>query len=86
MILYWPKLLFSTIVFYSFSFLVFLFIGWYCGAGIFGLIGCASLSLSRALPTFFNINNNNNRLDLVITDAPDIVDVFVGTRLGTSYH
>ena len=28
--------------------------------GIFGLIGCISLSLSLALPTFFNNNNNNN--------------------------
>ena len=27
-----------------------------------------------------------NRLDLVMTDAPDIVDVFVGTPLGTSDH
>ena len=27
-----------------------------------------------------------NRLDLVFTDAPAIVDVFVGTRLGTSHH
>ena len=28
--------------------------GWYCGAGVFGLIGCTSLSLSLALPTSFN--------------------------------
>ena len=27
-----------------------------------------------------------NRLDLVMMDAPDIVDVFVGTPLGTSDH
>ena len=27
-----------------------------------------------------------NRFDLVLTDAPDIVDVFVGTPLGTSDH
>ena len=27
-----------------------------------------------------------NRLDLVMTDVPDIVDVFVGTPLGTSGH
>ena len=27
-----------------------------------------------------------NRLDLVMTDVPDIVDVFVGTPLGTSEH
>ena len=41
-----------------FPFLVFLFIGWYCGAGVFGLIGCISLYLSLALPTSFNNNNN----------------------------
>ena len=27
-----------------------------------------------------------NRLDLVMADVPDIVDVFVGTPLGTSDH
>ena len=27
-----------------------------------------------------------NRLDLLMTDVPDIVDVFVGTPLGTSDH
>ena len=27
-----------------------------------------------------------NRLDLVMTDVPDIVDVFVGTPLGTFDH
>ena len=32
--------------------------GWYCGAGVFGLIGCIPLSLSLALPTFFYNNNN----------------------------
>ena len=48
-------LLSSTI----FPFLFFLSIGWYCGAGVFRLIGCISLSLSLALPTFFNNNNNN---------------------------
>ena len=31
-----------------------------CGAGVFGLIGCIPLSLSLALPTFFNNNNNND--------------------------
>ena len=60
MLLYWPKLLYP---YYSlFPFLFFLSIGWYCGAGVFGLIGCTSLSLSLALPTFFNNNNNNNLL------------------------
>ena len=60
MLLYWPKLLYPYTVFYFFSFLFFLSIGWYCGAGVFGLIGCIPLSLSLALPTFFNNNNNNN--------------------------
>ena len=63
MLLYWPKLLYpyhSLQLF--FPFLFFLSIGWYCGAGVFGLIGCTSLSLSLALPTFFNNNNNNSSL------------------------
>ena len=37
-----------------FPFLFFLFIGLYCGAVVFGLMGCKSLSPSRALPTSFN--------------------------------
>ena len=49
-------LLSSTI----FPFLFIQSIGWYCGAGVFGLIGCLSLSLSHALSIFFNDNNNNN--------------------------
>ena len=55
-----------TIVLYFFSFLFFLSIGWYCGAWVFfGLIGCIPLSLSLALPTFFNNNNNSlNRVQL----------------------
>ena len=60
MLLYWPKLLYpyySLLLF--FPILFFLSIGWYCGAGVFGLIGCIPLSLSLALPTFFNNNNNN---------------------------
>ena len=48
----------SRAVLYSFSLSLF-FIGWYCGAGVFGLIGCISLSLSLALPTFLNNNKNN---------------------------
>ena len=39
----------------------FLSIGWYCGAGVFELIGCISLSVSLALPTYFNNNNNNDK-------------------------
>ena len=47
-----------TIVFHFFPFLLFLSIGWYCEAGVFGLIGYIPLSLSLALPAFFNNNNN----------------------------
>ena len=47
-----------TIVSTLFPFLFFLSIGCYCGARVFGLIGCTSLSLSLALQTFFNNNNN----------------------------
>ena len=60
MFFYWPKSSIPTIVICSFSIFFFLSIGWYCGAGVFGLIGCISFSLSLALPTFFNNNNNNN--------------------------
>ena len=56
MLLYWAKLLFPYYSLLFFPFLFFLSIGWYCGAGVFGLIGCTSLSLSLALPTFFNNN------------------------------
>ena len=49
-----------TMVFYPLSFLFLLSLGWYCGAGIFGLIGCISLSPSLALPTFFHNNNNQS--------------------------
>ena len=44
------SLLYSSTLF---PFLFFLSIGRYCGAGVFGLIECISLSLSLALPTFF---------------------------------
>ena len=60
MLLYWPKLLYpycSLLLSFSFSFSVYC-IGWYCGAGVFGLIGCISLSPSLVLLTFFNNNNN----------------------------
>ena len=42
-------------------------IGWYCGAGVCGLTGCISFSLSPALPTFFNNNNNNNNTSVMCT-------------------
>ena len=34
--------------------------GWYCGAGVIGLIRCESLPPSLALLTIYNNNNNNN--------------------------
>ena len=63
--LYWPKLpypYYCLLLFFPFSSFCLYSIGWYCGAGVFGLIGCTSLSLSLALPTSFN-NNNNARND-----------------------
>ena len=51
----------STFVFYYFFFVVFLYIGWYCGAGVFGLLWCRSLSPSLALPTSFNNTNNKTK-------------------------
>ena len=60
MLLYWPKLLYPYYgVLPFFPFLFFLSICWYCGAGVFALIGCTLISLSLALPTFYNNNNNN---------------------------
>ena len=50
----------SLLVFYCFPILFFHSMGWYCGARVFGLTGCQSLSPSLALPTFLNNNNNNN--------------------------
>ena len=61
MLFHLPKLLYpyhSLLPFFSFS--VFLSIGWYCGAGVFGLIGCISLSLCLVLTTLLCNNDNNN--------------------------
>ena len=52
--------LLSFFVFNYFPILFFSSIGWQCGAGVFGLIGCQSLSPGLELRIFFNINNNNN--------------------------
>ena len=38
---------------------------WYCGAAVFRLIECKSLSPSLALPTFNNNNSNNNNNNTV---------------------
>ena len=40
-------------VFYCFPFLFIFSLAWYCGTGLFGQMGCQSLSPSPALPTFF---------------------------------
>ena len=53
MLLYWPKLLYPYYSLLLFPFLFFLSIGCYCGAGVFGLIGCISLSQCLALLTSF---------------------------------
>ena len=45
-----------TIVFY-YLFLSLLSLFWYCGAVVLWLIGCISLSLNLALPTYFSNNN-----------------------------
>ena len=45
---------------FSLSFLSVYRLNWYCRDGVFGLLGCISLSLSLALPTSLNNNNNNN--------------------------
>ena len=51
----------STVVFYYFYLpLLSVYIGWYCGAGVFRLIGFIPLFLNLALPTSFNNNNNDN--------------------------
>ena len=44
MLFYWPKLLYPFLSSTIFPFLFFLYIGWYCGAGVFGLIGLITLS------------------------------------------
>ena len=54
----------SLFVSCCFPFLFFHSMGWCCGIGVFGLIGCWSLSPSLALPTFYNNNNNNNTLHI----------------------
>ena len=59
MLFYCPTLLYSygsLLLFFLFSSfcLMYFFRTQYCGAGVFGLTGCISLSLSLALPTFFN--------------------------------
>ena len=56
MVFHWPKLFAPCFLSTIFPFSYFPCIGWYCGAGVFGLIGCQSLSSGLALTDFFNIN------------------------------
>ena len=51
---YWPRLRHPFLSSTIFLFLFFWSIGLCCGAGVFGLIGCTSLSPSLELPTSFN--------------------------------
>ena len=56
---YWPKLLVHVCLL-LFSRYLLLSMRWYCEAGVFGVIGCKSRSLSLAMLTTFNNNSNNN--------------------------
>ena len=57
MFIYWPNLPYPFLSSTIFPFLFFRSIGWYCRAGVFGLIVCRSLSPSLSLLTFFNNNS-----------------------------
>ena len=59
-------LLWSSIVFFLSLLSVY---SWHCGSAVLGLIECISLSLSLALPTFFNNNNNNNNNNITMDYA-----------------
>ena len=68
LLLYWPTPLVPFLSSTVFHCLLFLPVGWYCGAGVFGLIGCQSLSPGLAMATFLitirvsnNRNNNHNK-------------------------
>ena len=60
MIFYWFSAR-SVLVFQCFPVLFYLSIGWYCGAEVFGLRGCKSLSLSQPCIVDIFGNNNNNK-------------------------
>ena len=72
MLFHWPKLLQSFLSCTIFPFLLFLCIGWYCGAGVFGAIRCRSLSPSLALTTSFNNNNNDDNIIIIKQVTPII--------------
>ena len=89
MLFYWPKMLYpyySLLLFFPFC--SFLSIGWYCRVGVFGLIGCISLSLSLALPTSFTNNNNNSNINTVVF-SKERFEVFIAqgiTNVGEYLH
>ena len=59
----WPSC--SLLFFFNyFPFIYFSSIGWQCGTGVFGLIGCQSPSPGLALPIFLNNDNNNNQIGI----------------------
>ena len=64
----WPKLPYSILSSTTIPFVFFLSIGWYCGAGVFRLIGFRSLSPTHALPTSFNNNNYNNNNNIILVN------------------
>ena len=87
MLFYTPKLRLIPFVFYSFPCFPFpiphitnpfsLWVGWYCGAGVFGLRECLAFSSSFALSTFFKNNkkkkkNTNNINNILSTSQNEI--------------
>ena len=69
MFFHWPKLLVPLLSPTVFLFHFFIFMGWYCGVGVSGLIGCSSLSLHLALQTFFNGNWTYNTISTSSLDV-----------------
>ena len=66
MIFYSPKLLYPYYRIPLFSLSLSVYIGWYFGAGVFGLIGCIWLSLNLALSTSYNNYNNDNKNEITL--------------------
>ena len=61
---YWYKLLYPFVDSTISPFHFFLYTGWHCGAGVFGVMGRRSLSPGLSLPTSFNNNNNISSITL----------------------
>ena len=87
MLFYWPNLLYHFLSSTIFPFLFFLSlaIGCYCGAGVFGLIGCGSLSPNLALTTsFINttiiINISNIYSDTLVSKMCIIIVMLLNKR------